>query len=144
MSEAVPPRNASFRPYRAASWALYLVWAVGFSSLIVYSVSKGAFGHQPAAEDLNVSDCRATAKQLFDSLEAERVAQVAAERREAHFVEFRRSWEIRHRAASSQCRSHAPLFEALNEVMVAYGVDVGRYSQASAGAVDRFLSTLGR
>ncbi len=94
------PKDPRFRPFRAASWALYLVVAVGFSSLIIVSVYRSVLAMTPdhpegITERYGEAECLERSRALFSELEAQRRGLAdGAEPRKAdqRFLRFRVQW----------------------------------------------------
>lgn len=119
---APDPRDPRFRPFRTAAWAVYLVVAVGFSSLIVYSVFKSVVSMTPdrpaaAGQALPVAACVTSLRGLADELDAQRNAFSKADARQAdqRFLEFRVGWLTRKRALEAQCAIGDPSREKLSD-----------------------------
>jgi hypothetical protein len=107
-TEAQEPRH---RPFRAASWALYLLVSVGFSSLIIFSVFKSVISMTPempapSGAGLSEQECVERARQLFEELETQR--KMLAESPDVSsadqaFLRFRIDWLQRKRNIEGQC-----------------------------------------
>lgn len=109
MSAPVTKPDARFRPFRAASWALYLTVAVGYSSLVIYSVTKSVFEMSPdrpvVASTKTVAECVTGLRSAFDELEAERHQLGAAHALDADqsWLGFRNRWMKGFRQLESEC-----------------------------------------
>jgi hypothetical protein len=147
-----------FRPFRAVAWAFYLVVAVGFSSLIIFSVFKSVFQmtpdrQRPSPDVLTVTQCVNGAKAMFAELEQERAnhaepSSTAADRR---FLEFRIDWLSRKRRLESECAIDAPDRTALKAALATLDHVLDLYTTASvqfasgvAPSVERLRAELDR
>jgi len=109
------PRDPRFRPFRAAAWAVYLVVAVGFSALIVFSVFRSVIAmspERPAArgQALSPAECVEAARGLLERLDAQRRAFSDPDARKAdqRFLEFRTGWLSDKRALEARCALEDP------------------------------------
>lgn len=151
-----PPTQAQLRPYRGAAWALYLVVAVGFSSLVIYSVTKSVFQMSPdrpaPAAAKSVEVCAAGLTSLFDILEAERQKLTAPKASDAdrRWLTFRTGWMVRLRELEAECaldesgRSELKVaFAGLNQVMDLSTVEATQLAGQLGPALDAFRQQLG-
>lgn len=108
---AADPKDPRFRPWRGAAWVVYLVFSVGFSSLIIYSVFKSVLAMTPESPPAvgaskSEEDCLAEARGLFVELEGQRKglaeAPVVTSADQA-FLHFRVDWLQRKRNLEAQC-----------------------------------------
>lgn len=151
-------RDPRLRPYRAASWGLYLFVSVGFSLLVIYSVVSSTLRMTPPTEAaspvaITVAQCAAGGRALFDELETARKAHaagdaVAADRR---FLDFRIDWLTRKRRLEAQCAlgssDRASLREALDtleHLMDLYTTNSVQFSTAIGPDVDQLRAQLER
>ncbi len=151
-----PPTQAQLRPYRGAAWALYLVVAVGFSSLVIYSVTKSVFQMSPdrpaPATAKSVEVCAAGLTALYDTLEGERQKLTAPRASEAdrRWLTFRTGWMVRLRELEAECaleeseRSELKVaFTGLNKVMDLSTVEATQLAGQLGPALDTFRQQLG-
>lgn len=153
MSEAAPRSEAKYRPYRAAMWAVYLVFSlfVGLAVTlsVLHSVQKMTPRRPPSATPaLDPEACRALAEQLFGELDSRRQALSAAEpvrRVDADWTQFRVKWMNEFRDAEARCdvdardrESTRRLFQSLEKVADLYTVHAVQF----AGEVGPTLDTL--
>ncbi|MDP3232638.1 MAG: hypothetical protein Q8N26_07665 [Myxococcales bacterium] len=150
-----PPTQAQLRPFRGAAWALYLVVAVGFSGLVIYSVTKSVFQMSPnrpaPATAKSVEVCVAGLTSLFDSLEAERQKLTAPRASEAdrRWLTFRTGWMVRLRELEAECaleeseRSELRVaFAGLHKVMDLSTVEATQVAGQLGPALDSFRQQL--
>lgn len=155
MSDA-PARDPRFRPFRAASWALYLVVSVGFSLLIIYSVLTSVLRMTPSRppespDVLTVSQCGNGARALFEQLEDARrdLSQGEATTSDHRFLEFRNDWVVRKRRLEAECAVGRPeranlreLMATLDHVMDLYTTASVQYAGAEGPSVERLRAQL--
>lgn len=98
------------RPFRVGTLAIYLVFSVGFSALVIYSVFKSVLEMTPGAtrsgpEVYTREQCVRGARAMLEELEAQRktYATAPAERADHRFLEFRIDWLARKRRLESGC-----------------------------------------
>lgn len=152
---APPPKDPRFRPFRAVSWAVYLVVAVGFSSLIIYSVFRSVLNMTPSRPPsggplLAEAECVTRARALFDELERERRAltEVAPTRQaDQRFLKFRVDWHTRQQQLESQCAAgERPrlkrAFATLDRLLDLYTTATVQFSGAVGPAVDELRRQL--
>ncbi|GMU61673.1 MAG: hypothetical protein AMXMBFR34_34360 [Myxococcaceae bacterium] len=151
---SIDPKDPRFRPFRTAAWALYLLVAVGFSLLVIYSVFKSVFAMTPerpapAGQLLSLAECTGKARALIDRLELQRrdFAAPEATRADQRFLDFRVGWLKEKRAVEAQCGLSEPgrerlsrAFGELERLMDLYTTSAVQYS----GAVAPTLETLKR
>ncbi|MCA2977802.1 MAG: hypothetical protein INH41_02840 [Myxococcaceae bacterium] len=153
---AEPSNDPRLRPFRAMSWALYLVVSVGFSGLVIFSVSKSVFemspGRPEAAEKRSVPECVAGLTAAFEELERERAAlgRLKAVGADQGWMVFRNGWVRRARQLEATCDVEAPdrealrrAFAALHEVMDVATVNATQVSGQMGPALDSFRAQLG-
>ncbi len=135
---APDPRDPRFQPFRALAWAFYLVVAVGFSSLIIYSVFKSVFEmtpdrQRPSPDVLSVTQCVNGAKAMFAELEQERTnhAEGSATTADRRFLEFRIDWLSRKRRLEAECAIEAPDRASLKAAMVTLDHVLDLYTTSS-------------
>ncbi|MEW5740472.1 MAG: hypothetical protein AB1938_16210 [Myxococcota bacterium] len=148
------PKDPRFRPYRTVAWALYLLLAVGFSSLVVFSVFKSVFAMtpdrpEPSGQALPVVQCTAGARALIDRLEVQRrgFSDNEPTKADQRFLEFRVGWLKDKRALEAQCGLSEPGREKLSAAFGKLERLVDLYTTASvqyAGAVAPTLEALKR
>ncbi|MFO0596009.1 MAG: hypothetical protein U0228_11910 [Myxococcaceae bacterium] len=149
------PKDPRFRPFRAASWALYLVVAVGFSSLVIFSVFKSVLSMTPgrpafAGEVLTEAQCLANAKLLFTELEGRRKGLAEfpdITHADQAFLTFRVDWMTRKKALEAQCaleqRSQLrATFASLERVMDLYTTASVQFSGGVGPATDELKRQL--
>ncbi|MEW6430964.1 MAG: hypothetical protein AB1730_05590 [Myxococcota bacterium] len=146
------PKDPRFRPFRTAAWGLYLVVAVGFSSLVVYSVFRSVVAMTPkrpaaSGQALPVPECVAQARALLDRLDAQRrdFSQPAATRADQRFLGFRDGWLKDKRALEARCGLEDPGREKLTEAFDELERLLDLYTTSSvqyAGAVAPTLESL--
>lgn len=107
---APDPKDPRFRPFRTAAWALYLLVAVGFSALVIYSVFRSVVAMTPrrpapAGQALPVTECVEQARALLDRLDAQPrdFSQPAATKADQRFLAFRGTWLQDKRTLESRC-----------------------------------------
>jgi hypothetical protein len=117
------PKDPRFRPFRAASWAIYLVVAVGFSGLIIFSVFKSVIAMtpdrpEPAGQALSAAECVGQARGLLERLETQRRAfsEADATKADRRFLEFRTGWLAEKRVLESRCALGDPGRKKLADV----------------------------
>jgi hypothetical protein len=135
---APDPKDPRFRPFRAASWAVYLVVACGFSLLIIVSVFKSVFAMSPerpagSPDVLTVSQCVAGTRAMFEQLEQERATHAAgpATTADGRFMEFRVDWLTRKRKLEAECALEAPERAALKRAMATLDHVLDLYTTSS-------------
>lgn len=107
---APDPKDPRFRTFRGAAWVVYLVFAVGFSSLIIYSVFKSVLemspGRPATSQVSGEAECLIQARALFTELEQQRRDSTQAPevtKADARFLKFRIDWLGRKRALEARC-----------------------------------------
>lgn len=139
------------RPFRAASWAVYLFAAVGFSSLVIYSVTASVFAMSPGkprrAGAISAEQCVTELSTLLADLERERTALTAGAASEAdrRWLRVRAPWVVRLRQLEANCAEHAQLaaaFAQLDQVMDLATVEATQLAAQMGPALDRLRSTL--
>lgn len=147
------PSDARFRPFRGAAWALYLIMAVGYSSLVIYSVTKSVMAMSPRAETngtkLDAKACVSGVRELFGELSRTRHGLSADSVRDAdkRWLAFRNEWVVRFNTLEDQCRDvNEPAlkraFVELDRVMDHATVDATRLSGQLGPALDALSATL--
>jgi hypothetical protein len=152
---AEPANDPRLRPFRALSWALYLVMSVGFSSLVIFSVSKSVFemspGRPPVATTRSVPECVSGLSAAFADLERERAAlgQKRAVGADQAWMVFRNGWVRRMRELEATCDVEAKdrealknAFSGLHEVMDVATVNATQVSGQMGPALDAFRAQL--
>lgn len=148
------PKDPRFRPYRTLTLGVYLVFTVGFSCLIIFSVYRSVLqmtpDRPPAAELRTEEECLRDARQLFVELENERKAQgeqPVVVKSDQRFLQFRVQWLTRKRALESHCalesreRSKAA-FRSLDRMLDLYTTASVQFSGAVGPTVDAFKKQL--
>ena len=99
-----------WRPIRVAALGVYLVFSVGFSLLVIYSVYKSVLemtpgSARPGPEIYTASQCVKGAQAMFTELEGQRQAYTAGSATQAdhRFLEFRIDWITRKHRLESGC-----------------------------------------
>lgn len=149
------PKDPRFRPYRGLAWAVYLTVAVGFSSLIIYSVFKSVLTMTPDAptsvgSPLDEAQCLARAKTLFDELEVHRKSLADApdtSRADQAFLDFRLDWLKRKRDTEARCGLDArpraqKAFASLERVLDLYTTASVQFAGGVGPAIDEFKSVV--
>lgn len=113
MSSPAPapdPKDPRFRSFRGGAWALYLFFAVGFSSLIIYSVFVSVLkmtpGRPSTSEIVSEGECLRDARVLFTELEQFRKDTTSSPdiaHADQRFLTFRQPWIQRKRALEAKC-----------------------------------------
>ncbi len=152
----IDPRDPRFKVARRVTLGLYLTFACGFSSLIIYSVFKSVIEMSPgqpppAGTPLAESECITGARELFGELDRRR--QLAATGSDvAHadqsFLEFRVQWLERKRALEARCgldsrESLRETFATLQKVLDLYTTSSVQFAGGVGPAVDELKSQLG-
>jgi hypothetical protein len=138
--------QARYRPFRTATLGVYLVFAITFSGLIIYSVIASVLGMTPARgrpgpEVYTAAQCTQGARALFRELDEERRAfsdgeAALADRR---FLEFRGDWLTRKRRLETGCGLERPERRRLREALESMEGLVDLYTTASV----QFAGSLG-
>jgi hypothetical protein len=149
------PRASRWRSYRTLAWAFYLVVAVGFSSLIIYSVFRSVLAMTPTVPAVgdapfSESECQARARSLFGELESHRKALAEAEvveHADQAFLHFRVEWLGRKAAVEARCELSArqnlrAVFSALDRVMDLYTTASVQFAGATGPDVDQLKRLL--
>jgi hypothetical protein len=147
--------DPKLRPFRGLAWALYLVMSVGFSSLVIYSVTKSVYEMSPgrpvAAATRSVPECVAALSASFDELERERAAlgRQQAVGADQTWMVFRNGWMRRMRELEATCDVEAKerealrkAFSGLHEVMDVATVNATQVSGQMGPALDAFRAQL--
>lgn len=145
MSAPATKPDARFRPFRAASWAFYLFVAVGYSALVIYSVTKSVFEMSPdrpvVAADKPVAACVAGLRAAFDDLETRRHLLGASRAVDADqdWLTFRNGWMKGFRQLEAECT----LDEAGREALKASFAKLERVMDLSTVQATQVASQLG-
>jgi hypothetical protein len=146
MSPPAPPIDPRLRPFRAAAWAVYLLVAVGFSGLIVFSVFRSVLAmtpERPSASGplLPVGDCVLELRALVDRLDAQRqdFSRPPATDADQRFLAFRGAWLGDKRALEARCGPGAPGREPLGRAFD----DLERLLELSATSSVQFAGGVG-
>jgi hypothetical protein len=130
------------------------VIAVGYSSLVIYSVTRSVFDMSPDRPTntsvQSVDACVKGLSGLFDELEAERrqlTATGTAADADQRWMTFRNGWVVRMRGLEAQCdlEQRAELkiaFDQLNQVMDQATVQATQVAGQLGPALDAFRATL--
>lgn len=153
MSE--PSKDPRFRPFRAASWALYLVVAVGFSSLIIVSVYRSVLRMTPerpagVTERYGEQECLDRSRALFQELEQQRRAQSeGADTRhgDQRFLRFRVDWLGRKVALEARCAPEErprvkSVFASLDRLLDLYTTGSVQFSGTTGPTIDALRQQL--
>lgn len=149
---APDPKDPRYRPFRTAAWALYLVVAVGFSALVVYSVFRSVVAMTPdhptpSGQALPVAECTAQARALLERLDGQRrdFSKEEATKADQRFLVFRDGWLQDKRALESKCALGDPgreklsrAFDELERLLDLYTTSSVQY----AGGVGPTVETL--
>lgn len=153
---AAPAPDPKLRPFRGAAWAFYLFVSVGFSSLVIFSVTRSVFEMSPdrprASSVQAPAVCASRLRTLFDELEAERrnlsTSGKAAEA-DQRWMTFRNGWMVRMRALEAECALDDPLraelkvaFSRLNQVMDLATVEATQVAGQLGPALDALRAAL--
>lgn len=153
---APPATDPRLRPFRGAMWILYLIVSVGFSSLVIFSVTKSVFEMSPdrpvAGSVRTAAECTAGLSALFDELEVER-RQLSAvgkvSEADHRWMSFRNAWIVRMRALEAECDLDSPgradlkvAFARLNQVMDQSTVQATQLAGQLGPALDAFRKAL--
>ena len=153
MAEA-DPKDPRFTPFRRAALGVYLVFAVTFSVLIIYSVFKSVLEMSPerptfSGAALPEDECLRQARTLFAELEQERsrFVQVPAADAEKRFVAFRQPWLERARRVEAQCSVASrptleSVFAQLEHVMDLYATSAAQFGGSIGPAIDALDKSL--
>ncbi|MGV3619781.1 MAG: hypothetical protein ACO1OB_03130 [Archangium sp.] len=149
MSTPAPdPKDPRFRSFRGAAWAVYLTFAVGFSSVIIYSVFKSVLAMSPerpnTAEVISEGECLREARVLFSELEQYRKdATISPDVAHAdeRFLKFRIPWLTRKRGLEAKCAldSRANLkaaFGSLEHVLDLYTTNTVQFASGVGPTID--------
>jgi hypothetical protein len=150
---AADPQDPRFRPYRMAMWALYLVVAVGFSTLIIISVFSSVLKMSPSfpaakGDAAPVSECLQGTKSLFAELEAGRQGLIRKEpvtTADLAWVQFRQDWVTRAHQLKARCAVDQPGREKLADVFKHLDEALNLYTTATvqfAGGVGPTVDAL--
>ncbi len=152
---AAPPSDQQLRPYRAVSWLAYLVMAVGFSSLVIFSVTKSVFSMTPArpgqVEALTEAQCADRLRALFVELDTERKAMgdTTARGADQRWLTFRNGWVGRSATLEAQCQLSDPArqplkraFALLNEVMDLSTIQSAQFEAQMGPSLDELRAQL--
>jgi hypothetical protein len=143
---------------RRAVFATYLTAAVGYSSMVIFSVFRSVSRHSPgrplaSAAPAEMQYCTDSFRALFDELDAKRhaVRQIPAATIEQVWMDFRLQWLQRKRALETACavdakgrESLAVASGALESVLDASTTHVIQFAGQLAPLEERFRSALER
>lgn len=145
-----------WRPFRGLAWALYLTFAVSFSSLIIFSVFKSVLAMTPEAPQLAGSamseeECFTQARGLFVELEGHRKGLGEAKEiahADQEFLAFRVDWVTRKRAVEARCSlddrpALSTAMGKLDRVMDLYTTASVQFSGGVGPAADEARTLLG-
>ncbi|MFZ5442841.1 MAG: hypothetical protein ACOZQL_22740 [Myxococcota bacterium] len=152
---APDPKDPRFRRFRGAAWVAYLVFAVGFSSLIIYSVFRSVLQMTPdtppaSGVSKSETECLEGARALFVELEQQRknLAEAPVVRgADQTFLHFRVDWLQRKRNLEAQCgleaREKARLaFASLDRAMDLYTTASVQFTGGVGPTVDELKQRL--
>jgi hypothetical protein len=138
--------QSRYRPFRTAALAIYLVFAVTFSALIIYSVIASVLGMTPAhpgasPEVYTAAQCTAGARALLEELDQERrgFAEGDPAWADHRFLEFRGDWLLRKRRLEAGCGLERPERQALRDALEEMEGLIDLYTTASV----QFAGSLG-
>jgi hypothetical protein len=138
--------TAALRPFRGLAWALYLVFAVGFSLMVTYSVFSSAIRMSPArpatTEVLSLEVCFQKTRSLYDLIEAQFASLPKApsvSEADRRFLTFRNDWIAQKRALEGQCQLEDPARESLKKALASLDKIGDAYTTASV----QFVSGIG-
>lgn len=150
-----PTSDPRFRPFRGASWALYLVVAIGYSSLVIYSVTKSVFEMSPGRPSSSttkpIGECVGRARASFETLETERrrLGVDHAVDADQRWLVFRTGWMRDVRQLEAECdlddSSRVELkrtFDLLERVMDLATVQATQVSGQLGPALDEVRASL--
>ncbi len=141
---------------RRAVFAVYLTAAVGYSSMVIFSVFRSVSRHSPGrpaatTPPVEMQSCSNSFRALFDELDAKRhaVRQVPVATIEQVWMDFRLEWLQRKRALEAACavdakgrESLALASSALESVLDASTTHVIQFAGQLAPVEERFRSAL--
>lgn len=159
MSEkpASDPKDPRFRPFRTAAWAVYLVVAVGFSSLIIYSVFSSVFRMTPGrptgiTDIMTEKDCAIEARALLADLDEHRKALFAdkdTRTADQRFLPFRNDLLRRKKLLEARCAIDAKeraalrdMFATLDQVLDLYTTSTVQFAGGVGPALDSLKEQL--
>ena len=141
-----------YRPFRIASYALYLTVVVAFCMAIIFGVTRSVVAmsppRQPVVEPvLSYRECLDAASTLWTELESEREKLVRASEQarsvDKRWMDFRTQWLSRLREREAHCalesRANASLqqvFRRLEDVLNLYTIHAVQYAGEMGGSVD--------
>jgi hypothetical protein len=142
-----PPDPKLYKGFRRGTLAVYLVFSVGFSCLVIWSVFSSVLAmtpkRPPASPDvLTLRQCALGAKAMFEELETQRkgfTTDGPAADADKRFLEFRTDWLIRERKLESECGVDQPERKQLKK---AFGSLIHLVDQYTTGSV-QFSGSLG-
>ncbi len=143
--------DSRWRPFRMGALGFHLVFSVGFSLLIIYSVFKSVLEMSPGPahagpEIYTFTQCVKGGQAMFDELEGQRRAYTSGSAAQAdhRFLEFRIDWLARKRRLESGCGLERSgrgdlraLFGALDGLVNLYTTESVQFSGAIGADVDR-------
>lgn len=155
MTTANDPKDPRFRTFRGVSWVVYLVFSVGFSSLIIYSVFSSVLSMTPETPpalgaSMTEGECMSQARALFAELEQQRKALAEAPvvtGADQAFLKFRIDWLTRKRAIEAKCGLDArekarAAFSSLDRVMDLYTTASVQFTGGVGPKVDELKKQL--
>lgn len=149
---AADPKDPRFRTFRALLLGVYLVFTIGFSLLIIFSVYRSVLrmtpDRLPPGEVQSEADCLKDARSLFGELEGRRKQQgleADVQHSDQRFLQFRVEWLKRKRAIESHCalanrENVREAFSSLDRVLDLYTTASVQFSGAVGPTVDKFKS----
>lgn len=152
MSTSPDPK---LRPFRAASWAVYLVFSVGFSLCIIFSVYKSVLHMTPeapavAGSAMSEDECLQNARSLFGELEQRRKGladEADVTHADQRFLEFRVEWLQRKRNIEARCGLETrertrKAYESLDHVLDLYTTASVQFTGGVGPATDELKKLL--
>jgi uncharacterized protein YcbX len=152
---SLPPSHAQLRPFRGVAWAIYLFATVGFSSLVIYSVTTSVFQMSPdrpaPVTAKSIETCTSDLSALYKTLEAQRqqLSAPPASDADRRWLSFRIGWMVRLRELEAECAldesARAELkaaFTGLTHVMDLATIEATQLAGQLGPALDSFRSKL--
>ena len=147
---AADPKDPRFRSFRAMLLGVYLVFTIGFSLLIIFSVYRSVLrmtpDRLPVGQTQPEADCLRDARLLFGELETQRKLQgdqPDVAHSDQRFLQFRVEWLTRKRALESRCglesrKGVKKAFDSLDRVLDLYTTASTQFSGGVGPALDDF------
>ena len=143
--------DSRWRAFRVGALGFHLVFSVGFSVLVTYSVFKSVLEMspgpaRPGPQIFTHSQCVKGAKAMLDELEGQRRAYTSGSAAQAdhRFLEFRIDWLGRKRRLESGCGLEKEdrgdlkeLFGELDGLVNLYTTESVQFAGSIGGEIDR-------